>query len=76
MAELEDEAASDPFSPEEAPGLSLIMQMRIYDVLMAMYMETNMEAAKDLLEMHSRGQILGPLPSFYPEGEDEQTSTN
>lgn len=68
MTEYEEEATPDPFSPNEAPGLQLIVQMRIYDVLCAIYTEMTMdengvsEKARNLLEAHSKGLILGPLP--------------
>lgn len=55
---------NDPFSPENAPMLNFIMQARIYDVLMGLLTATNKELAKDLLELHLNGNIMGPQPSF------------
>lgn len=54
----------DPFSQENAPGLSLIVLMRIYDVVMAQYMATNRDKAIDLFNLHAEGKILGSLPSL------------
>lgn len=54
----------DPFAPQNAPGLSLIVLMRIYDVMLAQFREENPEGAKRLRELHAQGKILGPLPSI------------
>jgi hypothetical protein len=69
MAELEDNIEPDdsPFSSENAPGLNLIVNMRIYDVLMGLYMEQAPEKATALMEMHAEGKILTALPSYIPE---------
>ena len=60
--ELNGDGAANPFDPQVAPGVSLIVQMRIYDVLLAMYREQNEEAAAKLAELHATGRILGSLP--------------
>lgn len=54
----------DPFSTELAPGVSLIVHMRIYDVLLALLREQNSEVAEQLTQLHAQGKILGPLPVF------------
>lgn len=54
----------DPFSPENAPVVNIIMQMRIYDVLMALLTHTDKDAAKALLELHADGTIFGSIPSL------------
>lgn len=41
-----------------------ITQARIYDVLLALLTETNKEVAKDLLELHASGMLMGPVPAF------------
>lgn len=53
---------TDPFSLQYAPGLSLIILMRIYDVVMAQYREVDPEKAKLLLKYHAEGKIVGPMP--------------
>lgn len=55
---------TNAFSPEEAPGVQLIVQMRLYDVLMAVLTELNSDLAANLIEAHAEGRIVGPLPSF------------
>lgn len=70
MAEL-NEGYTDPFDAETAPGLSLIVLMRIYDVQMAMLAKTDPEAAAALYEAHSKGAIIGPLPAINI-GEDHE----
>lgn len=53
---------SDPFDPETTPAVQLIVQMRIYDVLMAIYSHLNVEGAEELHELHVQGGIMGSLP--------------
>ena len=60
----ESTESTDPFGPEAAPGLQLIMLMRIYDVLMGLYMEAAPERAEDLLNAHLEGFIVSPAPAF------------
>jgi hypothetical protein len=62
----------DPFSPEEAPGVSLIVLRRIYDVLMSLLEDTNPAAAEALDKIHSAGGIVGALP-FLTFGEDKSS---
>jgi hypothetical protein len=54
----------DPFAPENVGAVQLIVQMRIYDVLMAMYTEQNPGKANILINLHEQGKILGPLPAI------------
>lgn len=56
-----------PFGPEEAPGIGLVVNMRIYDVLMAIYTELNRDGAAELMDIHTKGGIIGSLPLFDPE---------
>lgn len=58
------ETEQDPFSQENAPMMNFIMQARIYDVLMALLTEENKDLAKQLLELHANGAIMGPSPAF------------
>lgn len=55
---------ADPFAPENIGVVQFIMQARIYDVLMALLMESNEEAAANLLEIHSQGALMGTAPFF------------
>lgn len=52
----------DPFSPEYAPKLQLIVSMRIYDVLMALLTSEDETLAERLHELHADGKIMGSLP--------------
>lgn len=54
----------NPFDYRVAPGVSLIVQMRTYDVLLAILREQNTEAAEKLVQLHAEGKVLGPLPVF------------
>lgn len=54
--------STDPFSPENVGALNAIINMRIYDALIALLREQNPEAASDLLKMHYEGTIVGPEP--------------
>lgn len=63
MAEVDD-SNEDPFSAANAPGISLIVQLRIYDVLMALLRESNPDAADEILALHSTGAFGGPSPSY------------
>lgn len=60
----QDYADYDPFAPENAPGLSLVVQMRIYDVLLGIYSEMAPEKAAALMDMHAGGKVIGSLPNF------------
>ncbi len=55
---------ADAFSADNLPVIQFIVQARIYDVLIALLREQNPVVAKELLEAHSNGLILGPSPSF------------
>lgn len=54
----------DPFSFENMPMMNFIMQARIYDVLMALLTEANKDLARQLLELHASGAMMGPSPAF------------
>lgn len=56
--------AEDPFSPENIGVVHFIQLGRIYDVLMAMLTDTNPQAAKELLELHATGALVGGQPFF------------
>lgn len=58
---------NDPLSPHNAPGISLIVLMRVYDVLMGLYTEANPDQARTLMEIHAAGSLLGPSPVFNGE---------
>jgi hypothetical protein len=62
MADLDN--TGDPFDAANAPGVSLIVLMRLYDVLMGLYSEQNPTKAQALMELHARGGILLPVPFF------------
>lgn len=59
-----EQGSTDPFAPENQAVLNFIMQARIYDVLMALLTESNADLAKDLLELHATGALMGAAPSF------------
>lgn len=71
MSETNEEAY-DPFHPENAIGLILIQQLRIYDALMAILHEQDAAAAGKLHNLHEQGQILGSLPIIDMETGSEE----
>lgn len=72
MDEVNEETPIDPFSPEAVPGVSLVVNMRIYDVLMAIYTHLDEEGAQQLYDLHSEGKVLGSLPYLNLTEEDLQ----
>ena len=64
MSEEEFETEHDPFSEENIRVSNFILLNRIYDVLMGLYQEANPDKARDLLELHLAGNIMGPSPAF------------
>lgn len=70
---VEEEALEsvDALSAEIAPGLSLIVQMRIYDVLMGIYRHLDLENANALYEFHVKGGVLSPEPFYDPDAATE-----
>ena len=60
----QDEQVDDPFSPHNLAISQFIMSCRTYDVLMALLTEANPTLAKDLLELHATGSVMGPQPAF------------
>lgn len=64
MSENQDETPIDPFAPDNIGVLHFVVQARIYDVLMALLQEQNGASAKNILEMHSQGLLIGPQPFF------------
>ena len=52
----------DPFSPENSAKLSLVVNMRIYDTLMAILHEIDAESAERLNKIHEQGGLLCSLP--------------
>lgn len=63
MTDAETET-TDPFHPSNAQALNFIMQARIYDVLMGLLTEANPLLARDLLEIHAAGHLMGASPGF------------
>lgn len=58
----EERVGLDPFAPENAPAVSLIVSMRIYDALMAL-LQTQDEELHDMLnKMHESGKLAWSLP--------------
>jgi hypothetical protein len=66
---VNDGQVNDPFSPDNAPGMSLIVQMRMYDVLLAILNEQNPDVCDRILEAHAQGKLLAPVVTFNGEFE-------
>ena len=54
--------SSGPLSSDEAPGVQLIVQMRIYDALMGILTHLDAETAEALADLHRSGGILMSSP--------------
>jgi hypothetical protein len=61
---VEEADENDPFSAENINTVLFIQQSRIYDTLMSILTLLDKDVAKDLLELHSSGNILTPMPVF------------
>jgi hypothetical protein len=62
MSELEDPRELDSPNMEELLTFVILQQMRMYDVLLAILMDTDQEAAKKLFELHKNHDTWGPPP--------------
>ncbi len=54
----------DAFAPENIGFIHFIQLARLYDVGMALLTASDPNAAKTLLDIHSRGDLLGGAPTF------------
>ena len=54
----------DPFSPDNGVLMNFIVQMRIYDVLMALLANTDKTLHMELLKLHAAGAFMGPSPAY------------
>lgn len=58
----ENQATDDPFDAGNAPGVSLIILMRIYDLLAGIYNDMDPDKCAAVLELHKKGKLFLPLP--------------
>jgi hypothetical protein len=65
----------NPFDPETAPGVSLVVLMRIYDALMALLQATDEEAHDKLDAIHESGEVAWSLPflDIKPDTPDDKS---
>lgn len=54
----------DPFSKDNIGTVNFIVLSRLYDAVMALLKEVGPDAARDLLELHAQGVLLGSAPKF------------
>lgn len=59
-----DDGLKEEIENDELAMGQFILSARIYDVLMALLQIQNPEYARDLLEMHASGTVVGPTPAF------------
>ena len=58
---------------DNLPMVNYIMLHRIYDLLTLIANKlVGPEDVSKMVEYHNQGYLLGPTPSFTPQGEDEQ----
>lgn len=62
MAELEEDKG--PFDPSNAAAWQLIVQMRIYDVLMGIMSHLDTETADIIYDAHQAGRLVSEPPKF------------
>lgn len=67
--------SDDVISQSDALSAMVIMQMRLYDVLMALYTAEDAEGASKLYELHANGQVMSPWPFLNIPPESEQTNS-
>lgn len=60
----EDIENDDPFAPENFNHVLFIMLSRIYDVLLANTELNSPEVSEMLIDLHSRGDLLGLPPTL------------
>ena len=59
---------------DNLPMVNYIMLHRIYDLLTLIANKlVGPEDVSKMIEYHNQGFLLGPTPSFTPQGEDEET---
>lgn len=63
---MNEEEQGPLFDEATARDISLIIQMRIYDVLMSQFMLSHPEEADKLYNLHCEGGFLNPAPSYDP----------
>lgn len=61
---IPEEEEQDPFSAHNLAIQQFIYTARVYDVLLALLKETNVGVSHDIIELHSKGLLLGPSPAF------------
>ncbi len=59
-----EDSQEDQVKAEAEAGMLTLL--RIYDTLMAMYAESNLEAANRLYSLHQAGGLGSPMPNFDP----------
>jgi hypothetical protein len=58
---------------DNIPMVTYIMLHRIYDLLTLISNEVaGNEKTSKMVEYHNQGYLLGPVPSFTPEGENNE----
>lgn len=73
MSELKD---NDPFTPENAVVWQLIVQMRIYDVLMGIMNKLDEKSADIIYEAHQAGRLVSDFPRFGFVPEERMSNDN
>lgn len=56
---------------DNLPMASYIMLHRIYDILTLIAIKLNPEDAAKMISYHEQGHLLGPLPSYLSNEEEE-----
>lgn len=58
------EQAGDEWSLTDLATMNFIATSRLYDVMMALLMDADLEKGQHLLKLHLDGGLLMPAPSF------------
>lgn len=61
-----NDSVSDTREDASDKDAQVLTLLRIYDVLMALYKESNPQAAERLETLHRAGGIGAPIPNFDP----------
>lgn len=68
----EEEGSYDPFSDSNVHKATLIVLLRIYDLLAVQGIAAGSDATSQILELHKRGGLVSPPPYFIPPEDIEE----
>lgn len=58
----QDQQSNNAFDPANTGAVSLVVQLRTYDVLFTILTHLNKDMARDLMSLHQQGIVVGSEP--------------